>query len=134
MKPFEMHPKMLTMGGAFYPTGYAFIMFPQAEDVEQVAQKLEASGIQGDHIMHLTPEAVIRHIGGADGESQVRLPSIGTEGHTVHRYLALAREGHHALMVRAPSDKETEALMNVVHGVPFSFGQKYHMLAIEDLE
>jgi hypothetical protein len=28
MKHFELTKKMLSMGGVFYPTGYAFIMFP----------------------------------------------------------------------------------------------------------
>lgn len=29
MKTFALNPKMLTLTGVFYPTGYAFIMFPE---------------------------------------------------------------------------------------------------------
>ena len=41
MKHFELTKKMLSMGGVFYPTGYAFIMFPDPEDAKQVAEELE---------------------------------------------------------------------------------------------
>jgi hypothetical protein len=40
MKHFELTQKMLSMGGVFYPTGYSFIMFPDAEDANQVANEL----------------------------------------------------------------------------------------------
>ena len=59
---------------------------------------------------------------------------MGTEGATVNKYINLAREGHHALMVKARSDDDSERLMSVVREFPFSYAQKYHMLAIEDLE
>ena len=29
MKAFTLHPKMLSLQGVFYPTGHAFIMFPE---------------------------------------------------------------------------------------------------------
>ena len=84
--------------------------------------------------MMLTPAVILREIGKIDGESQVALPSVGTEGATVHRYIEFASEGHHALMIKSPSDAHTERVMSVVRELPFSYGQKYHMLAIEDLE
>ena len=134
MKPFAMDPKMTTIQDVFYPTGYAFLMFPDAATTEEAARQLEASGIDGDDIMLLTPTVILRDIGKIDGESQVALPSVGTEGATVHRYIEFAREGHHALMIKSPSDTHTERVMSVVRKLPFSYGQKYHMLAIEDLE
>lgn len=134
MKAFALQPKMLTLQGVFYPKGYAFIMFPQAEHAEQAARELEDSGFPGDAITLLTPDAILREIGQVDGDSDVTLPSVGTEGATVRKYVDLAREGHHALMVHAPSEKDTERVMAVVRKQPFSYGQKYHMLAMEDLE
>ena len=134
MQAFQMTSKMSTMQGVFYPTGYAFLMFPGAEEAEQAARQLEEAGFNGQDIMLLTPEVILREIGRIDGESSVALPSVGTEGATVHKFIDFAREGHHALMVKAPSDKDTERVMAVVRELPFSYGQKYHMLAIEDLE
>jgi hypothetical protein len=131
MKQFELTKKMISMGGTFYPTGYAFIMFPDAEDAKQVAQELE---VGSDGVMLLTPEEILTDIGHADGHSEVNLPRVGTEGATVHKYVDLAREGHHALMVPVPNQDATERIMTVVRKVPFSYAQKYHSLAIEDLE
>lgn len=134
MKTFALHPKMLTLQGVFYPTGYAFIMFPEAGQAEQAARELEEQGFDRQAIMLLTPEEILREIGKVDGDSDFMLPSVGTEGATVQKYVALAREGQHALMVHAPSEKESERVMAVVRKQPFSYAQKYHMLAMEDLE
>ena len=134
MQPFSMTPKMTTIQGIFYPTGYAFIMFPNEQLAEEAAQKIEQAGFGNQDVMLLTPPVILREIGRIDGESAVELPSVGTEGATVHKYVNLAREGHHALMVKAPSDRDTEQLMSVVREFPYSYAQKYHMLAIEDLE
>ncbi len=134
MQAFLMTPKMTTLQGVFYPKGYAFLMFPDAENAEQAARELEAAGFDGQDIMLLTPEVILQEIGKIDGESSVALPSVGTEGATVHKYIDFAREGHHALMVKAPSDKDSERVMSIVRKLPFSYAQKYHMLAIEDLE
>jgi hypothetical protein len=134
MKTFALHPKMLTLTGVFYPTGYAFIMFPESAQAEQAARELEESGFDGEAVMLLAPDTILREIGKVDGESDVILPSVGTEGHTVQKYVTLARQGQHALMVHAPSEKETERMMAVVRKQPFSYAQKYHMLAMEDLE
>ena len=134
MQAFSMTSKMTTIQGVFYPTGYAFVMFPDAESAEKAASELEATGFDSHDVMLLTPEQILTDIGRVEGDSTVPLPSVGTEGATVRKYIDLARDGHHALMVRAPSDKDTERLMSVVQNFPFSYGQKYHMLAIEDLE
>jgi hypothetical protein len=134
VQAFLMDSKMTTMQGVFYPTGYAFVMFPDADNAEQAARELEAAGFRDEDVMLLTPPVILKEIGKIDGESTVALPSVGTEGATVHKYIDLAREGHHALMVKAPSDKDSERLMAIVRKFPFSYGQKYHMLAMEDLE
>jgi hypothetical protein len=135
MKTLEISPHMFTMSGVFYPKGYAFIMFPNAQDAEQVARELSDSLAGSVETMLLDPEVVLRDIGKMDDESaHGNLPSVGTEGATVGKYLDLARQGHHALMVRVHSDVETEQVMQAVRKVPFSYGQRYHFLAIEDLE
>ncbi|MDB5743722.1 MAG: hypothetical protein JWR68_2037 [Polaromonas sp.] len=134
MQAFLMNPKMTTIQGVFYPTGYAFLMFPDAESAEKAGQQLEAAGFSDQDVMLLTPQAILRDIGKLREDSTELLPSVGTEGATVAKYIAFARDGHHALMVKAPSDEDTERLMTIVRELPFSYGQKYHMLAIEDLE
>ena len=63
MQEFQMSSKMSTMQGVFYPTGYAFLMFPGAGDAEQAARALEAAGFKGQDIMLLTPETILKEIG-----------------------------------------------------------------------
>lgn len=131
MKEFELTPKMLTLSGVFYPTGYAFIMFPDAENARQAADQVETIGTS---VMLLSPDTVLKEIGKIDGDSHASLPDVGTEAATVQRYVNLARQGHHALMVKMPDAKVAERIMTEVRKTSFSFGQRYHMLAIEDLE
>ncbi len=131
MKTFSMDPKMTTIQGVFYPTGYAFIMFPDAENAEKAAQKLETAGFGGQNVMLLTPEVILQEIGKVDGKSTVPLPSVGTEGATVHKYIDLARDGHHALMVKAPSDKDSAAAPDFGgHRSPGSARVEHHAGAV----
>ena len=134
MKQFVMDPKMLTLSGIFYPTGYAVIMFPDANQAEQAASQLVNGGYDSEAITLLPPDTILREIGRVDGDSDVDLPSVGTEGATVQTYIKLARQGQHGIMVHAASDKDAERVMSVVRTLPFSYAQKYHMLAMEDLE
>jgi hypothetical protein len=131
MKSFELTKKMLTISGVFYPTGYAFIMFPDAERASQAADTINALS---DTVMLLTPDVVLTEIGKVDGDSHAALPDVGTEGATVQRYVNLARKGHHALMVAVHGSKAAELVTAEARKYDFSFGQLYHMLAIEDLE
>ena len=128
MKPLEITSSMRTLGGIFYPKGYAFVMFPTAECAQQVASQ------NFDHAMLLTPAQVLLEVGQVKDDSDVELPSVGTEGATVRKFIDLAREGHHALMVKIESDDDTERLMVAARAASFSYGQRYHLLAMEDLE
>ncbi len=135
MKTFELTSKMTTMGGVFYPTGYAVLLFPEADQARKAAEALEAGGFASDTVMLLPPETILRDIGQVSEDKGVGLPSVGTEGHTVNKYIALARQGHHGVMVHAPEDEDTGRLQASLHGLPpFTYGQKYHMLAMEDLQ
>lgn len=125
---------MLTMSGTFYPTGYAFIMFPNAADAERVAFEIDKTPETRGSLMFLNAATVLRDIGKVAGDSDIALPSVGTEGATVRKYVDLARKGHCALMIKVNSDKETECIMQSARIAPFSYGQRYHLLAIEDLE
>ena len=134
MKSFELTPDMLTLGGVFYPRGYAFVMFPDASAAEQVARDIESNPGTTSEVMLLSPTTVLREIGKVEGESDVTLPSVGTEGATVRRYVDLARRGNSALMVKLDSDKDAALVMVAARKVAFSYGQRYHLLAMEDLE
>ncbi len=133
MKPFVMERGMRTLGGTFYPTGYAVLMLGPDQDLEDIGRQLEKAGFDPQRMMHLPPQTILRDIGKMLGDSGLALPSVGTEGKTVSRLVELARDGHQGLMVHAPKDEDTERLMQALQGVPMVYGQKYHRLAIEDL-
>lgn len=133
MKRFALEPNMLTLRGVFYPTGYMFIMFPTEKDARDAEHALEENGYTGESISLLTPEDIQQKIARTVGNADMPLPSAGTEADTVRHFAALASQGHHALMIHAPSAEETERIMNVLKDFPISYGQKYRHLVIEDL-
>ena len=134
MKKFELTSDMLTMSGTFYPNGYAFIMFPNTAQAERAAFEIGNTSSPGDTAMFLSAATVLKDIGKVEGDSDVDLPSVGTEGATVRKYVDLARRGHCALMIKVSSDEETERIMQSARNESFSYGQRYHLLAMEDLE
>lgn len=134
MKKFELTPDMLTMNGTFYPKGYAFIMFPNAMMAERAGLEISKMQPFGDGVMFLNAATVLRDIGKVEGDSDIALPSVGTEGATVRKYIDWARKGHCALMVKVNSDEETELVMQAARQASFSYGQRYHLLAMQDLE
>jgi hypothetical protein len=134
MKPFSIEPDMLTLGGVFYPTGYMFLMFPTEQDARKAEKALEEKGYNGESISLLTPRDILEKIVRTVGSADIPLPSAGTEADTVRRFAELASQGHHALMVHAPSHDESERVMELLRGAPISYGQKYRQLVIQDLE
>lgn len=133
MKAFELASNMLTMRGVFYPTGYMFVMFPSEADARAAERALEESGNTGEWSSLLTPEDILQKIARTVGDSEDPLPSAGTEADTVRQFAQLARQGHYALMILAPSAEATERIMAVLRKFPVSYAQKYRHLVIEDL-
>jgi len=133
MKPFALEPKMLTMRGVFYPTGYMFVMFRTEKEARDAERLLEDDGYPGESISLLTPQDIQQKIARTVGNADIPLPSAGTEADTVRHFAALASQGHHALMIHAPSAKQTEHVMEVLKDAHISYGQKYRFLVIEDL-
>ena len=134
MKPFTLDSKMLaTLGGAFYPTGYSMVMFPDADNARQVARQLADSGLSADDIYLMSPEVILSQITPTVSDADDPLPSAGTEGATVRAYTKLAREGQSGLLVKTPDAEVAEQMMAVVRTVPYSMAQRYRTLVIEDL-
>src|SRR5215210_2501458 len=108
MKSFELEPRMLTMRGVFYPTGYMFLMFPTEQDARDAERALEEDGYSGEAVSLLTPQDIQEKVARTVGNADIPLPSAGTEADTVRHFAQLAGQGHHALMIHAPTAHETE--------------------------
>ena len=134
MKHFTLDKHMTaTLGGAFYPTGYSVVMFPDAQDASRVGHQLIEDGFSGDEVYLIPPHILLEQITPTIHESDSPLPSAGTDAATVRAYTELAREGHTALMVRTKDEATAERLMVHVRQVPYSIAQRYRTLVIEDL-
>ena len=133
MTPFSLEPNMLTLGGVFYPTGYMFLMFPSEQDARAAEQLVEKDGYTGESISLLSPSLILEKVAPTIGSADTPMPSAGTEADTVRRYAELAGQGHHALLIHAPSAEETEHIMEVLKSARISYAQKYRHLVIEDL-
>ena len=123
MDKFVLTPKMLTIGGVFYPMGYAFIMFPDTE----VESKPGTTG----PVMLLSPTTVLKEIGNVGGALDVTTPAVSAEVATVRKFVELARQGHAALVVKLGSDADAELVMIAARKAAFSHGQRYHLLEME---
>jgi hypothetical protein len=133
LKNFTLGRDMLNLRGQFYPTGHIVAMFPDAQAAQAAARALADAGVPDADIALITPEVMMRDIVRTVGNTDLPLPSAGTEADTVRRYSQYAAQGHHALLIPTPDSENDERLMQVLkdHGV--SHAQKYRMLVIEDL-
>jgi len=134
MKTFTLQPGMTTLGGVFYPTGYMVLMFPTEHDAQDAARRLDEVGLNEEAVCHASPDEFLREVLGLTGDDdEDHMPSAGTESATARRFSRLARDGHHALLVHAPSARQSEHVMEVLREAHISYGQKYRHLVIEDL-
>lgn len=130
---FSLDPSMLaTLGGAFYPTGYSMVMFPDQATAVAVGNELSTT-LEDSEVLLLTPAIILSQITPTVADADNPLPSAGTEGATVRAYTKLAKEGHHGLLVRTPDEHVAEQMMEVVRRGPYSMAQRYRLLVIEDL-
>lgn len=132
MRPFHLDSGMRTMRGVFYPTGWMVLMFPGEQQARDAASLLERNGTGADAMMLATPQELLRELVGAEGDDQI-LPSAGTEGDTVRKFEEVATQGHHALMVHAPHQADSDRVMELLRDAGISYGQKYRRLVIEDI-
>ncbi|RYX97047.1 MAG: RNA-binding protein [Comamonadaceae bacterium] len=133
MSKFTLEKPALTFGGVFYPRDWVVLMFGTATDAAQVAADLKSGGYADEDLLVVDPATILANISATVGSAESGMPSVGAEKSMVRRHEALARQGHAAVMAYAPSETETERVMTVARRSSFSFAQKYHRFAIEDL-
>lgn len=130
---FSLDSSMIaTIGGAFYPTGYSMVMFPDEATAVSAGTAVSAA-LEASQVFLLTPAAIFSQITPTVDDADDPLPSAGTEGATVRAYTKLAKEGHHGLLVETPNEEAAQRMMEVVRRFPYSMAQRYRMLVIEDL-
>lgn len=117
--------------GNFYPTHHVVLAFEQEQQAREVGGALRLAGfrnireIDDKHMLSASQRGL---------DTVDLIASMGSSQKTVELHNRLAREGCHFLMVRAPSDDDTEKLMEIIRQNPFRLAQKYHRLIIQTLQ
>jgi len=134
MKHFSLSSGMTTMRGVFYPRGHIVMMFPTEKDALLAAKLLREDGVSEDDLSLATPEEFEHEIRDLClDNSDLLLPSVGTESDTALHFRQLAREGHYALIVHASAKLTSEHVVDLLKDTHCSYGQRYRFLVIEDL-
>jgi hypothetical protein len=130
MRKLSERPEKL---GIFYPRGYAIVAFRAPKDAERVRQSLVDGGYAEDDVEILDTEKVL-HGSGQDLENMRPLMKIlGSERQIIEGHNAAAAAGQTFLLAYAPSDLDTERLMNVARRVGYVSAQKYDRFSLTDL-
>lgn len=122
-----------TQFGIFYPRGYVVVALRTSEDADRMQWSLIEGGYAEDDIKILDTERVLKGTS-ADLEQLnplVRLLGVGSPGTESHR--AGAAAGHTFLVADAPSDLDTERLMNVARRIGYVKAQKYDRFKVTEL-
>ena len=118
--------------GAFYPTGHLVVAFNEASDAQQVLQSLRGLGTAFVGSLYLSAQEMEQLAQHNLAEAGV-IASMGTSLTTVQAFLDVARQGASFLILPTPDDQTTQQAMDAIHRVPFMLAQRYHSLAIEDM-
>ena len=118
--------------GAFYPTGHLVVAFNEERDAQHVLQSLRAQAPVFAGSLYLSAQQMERLAVHNLAEAGV-IASMGTSLTTVQAFLDVARQGASFLVLTTPDDQTTQQAMDEIHRVPFMLAQRYHSLAIEDM-
>jgi hypothetical protein len=126
-------PKPPTQFGIFYPRGYVIVALRTQEDAERMKWSLIEGGYDEDDIKILDSKQVLK---GASADLEQLNPlvrALGEEAHFTESHRAGAEAGHTFLAAYAPSDLDTERLMNVARRIGYVRAQKYDRFKVTDL-
>jgi hypothetical protein len=122
-----------TQLGIFYPRGYVVVAFRTPEDAERMQWSLVEGGYAEDDIKMLDTQRVLE---GASQDLEQLNPlvrALGAEASATESHRAGAEAGHTFLVAYAPSDLDTERLMNVARRIGYAKAQKYDRFKVTEL-
>ena len=119
--------------GIFYPRGYAIVAFKTAKDAERMRQLLVDGGYAEDDVHVLDTEKVLKGSGQDLQNLSPLMKMLGSEREVMEGHNVAAAAGHTFLLAYAPSELDTERLMNVARRVGYVSAQKYDRFTLTDL-
>jgi hypothetical protein len=111
--------------GMFYPRGYVVLAFHTQDEAERVWQLLVDGGYDEDDVRIMDRARVLE---GSSGDLEHLSPLIkafGSESDILESHKAGAESGQTFLIAYAPSELDTQRLMNVARRVGYVSAQKY---------
>lgn len=119
--------------GVFYPRGYVIVSFKSRADAEKVRGLLVDGGYDEGDVHVLDTERVLA--GASEDLKQLSpiIRALGSEADLVKQHRAGAAAGDTFLLAYAPSDLDTERLMNVARRVGYDRAHKYDRFTIATL-
>jgi hypothetical protein len=111
--------------GMFYPRGYVVLAFGSQDDAEQVRQALLDGGYDEDDVHVMDTARVLKGSSGDLEHLSPLIKALGSESDILESHRAGATAGQTFLIAYAPSDLDTQRLMNVARRVGYLSAQKY---------
>ena len=119
--------------GIFYPRGYVIVALRTPEDAERMRWSLIEGGYDKDDVQLLDTEKVLE-IATQELESLNPLVrAVGAESSATESHISGAAAGQSFLVAYAPSELDTERLMNVARRIGYVKAQKYDRFSVTEL-
>jgi hypothetical protein len=131
-KPFD-ESKRPQQFGMFYPRGYVILAFQRQEDAERARQLLVDGGYSEDDVRVMDTEQVLKGSGADLEHLSPLIKLLGTESKVMESHRAGAAAGQTFLIAYAPSDLDTERLMNVARRTSYVKAHKYDRFTLTEL-
>jgi hypothetical protein len=121
-----------TKFGVFYPRGYVVVAFKDAEKAETARRVLLEGGYDPQDVFLSDASEVLKHTTAHLGDASP-VAKMGAEYGAEKRHQELAQQGYTFMLAYAPSDLDTERLMNVVRRFPHAIAHKYDRFTLVEL-
>lgn len=122
---------VLSMSQTFYPSGCVFAMLPDADAAQQAAAALEqVRGIDG--VSLALPQSMVDQWSKRAEEIRDNPPSVGREEQFQVRFLELAENGGHGLLIKLGSNTDQAQATEVLVAHQCSVAYEYGRLVIEE--
>jgi hypothetical protein len=119
--------------GVFYPRGYVIVSFESQANAEKMRRLLLDGGYDEEDVHVMDTARVLAGTTEDLKELSPLIKILGSEGDLIRDHQAGAAAGNAFLLAYAPSDLETQRLMNVARRVGFTKAHKYDRYTITQL-
>jgi hypothetical protein len=111
--------------GVFYPRGYVILTFESAEKAEEVRRLLVDGGYDEEDVHLLDRDRVMQGTSEDLKHLSPIIRALGSEGDLIRSHQQHAAHGDTFLLAYAPSDLDSQRLMNVAKRVGYLSANKY---------